>query len=156
MGFVFSPFIVPVAAFVMVLGIIAINSYHRIQVRRMQSEERLAAIARGLPLPPEPPSGKEAEWSDPAGYSDPYRRAARARSTGIILLFVGLGIMVGMGVISYVVHDSQVLAGLIGGIIPLLIGVGMLVDYSMQKRDLVKMEARRAEQASGQSAPPLG
>jgi hypothetical protein len=127
-----SPFIVPVAAFIMVLGIIAINSLHRFNVRKLQSEERLAAIARGLALPPEPPSAMA--WRP----EDPRMAAANTRKAAIILIAVGLGIMAGLGLIAYLVGEREVMAGFIGGIIPLFIGIGMLVDYGMQKRELEK------------------
>jgi hypothetical protein len=46
-----SPFIIPVAAFAMVLGIVIVNTISGYNTRRLQSEERLAAIAKGLPIP---------------------------------------------------------------------------------------------------------
>lgn len=134
-----SPFIVPIGAFIMVLGIIAINSLHRFNVRRLQSEERLAAIARGLPLPPEPPVAMKQD--------NPSMTAANTRRAGIILIAVGLGIVAGLGLIAYLVSEREVMAGFIGGIIPLFIGIGMLVDYGMQKREIEKEAPRSASQA---------
>jgi hypothetical protein len=47
-----SPFIVPVAACMMVLGIVVASMWAANRSREMKSQERLAAIARGLPLAP--------------------------------------------------------------------------------------------------------
>ncbi|MES2389994.1 MAG: hypothetical protein V4555_00025, partial [Acidobacteriota bacterium] len=47
-----SPFIVPVAGCVMILGIVVAGIWSSIRQREMQSQERLAAIAKGMPLPP--------------------------------------------------------------------------------------------------------
>lgn len=130
MQVLYSPFIVPVCAFALALGIVAIVTLNRYHVRKLQSEERMAAIARGLPLPPEPlPDGGAYEV-------DPFRRAANARKSGIILVGVGLGIITGLAVIAVLTQERMVMAGSIGGIIPFFIGVGMLVDYRLQLRDL--------------------
>ena len=139
-----SPFIVPIGAFAMVLGIILINTMHRYHVRKLQSEERLAAIARGLPLPPEPVN----QFSGPFGTDSPERRAAKTRSSAIVLIAVGLGIIFGLGVIAHMT-TREVMAGTIGGIIPLFIGIGMWIDYRMQARDI-----ERAAANSPQPPPP--
>ncbi len=144
-----SPFIVPIGAFAMVLGIVLISTMHRYQVRRLQSEERLAAIARGLPLPPEPVN----QFSGPNGLDSPERRAAKTRSSAIVLIAVGLGIIGGLAVIAQVVGEHEVLAGTIGGIIPLFIGLGMWIDYRMQAHDIEK-SAKSAAFASDPPAPP--
>jgi purine-cytosine permease-like protein len=142
-----SPFIVPVGAFAMVAIIVGFNTWHRIEVRRMQREERLAAIARGLPLPPEPaPAVAMGEAMRDAFQSefDPWRRAQKTRSTAIILIAVGLGIIAGMMLIAHVVGAREVLAGAIGGIIPMFIGFGFVVDYMMQRSDLERQAAAAA------------
>ncbi|MDR3764462.1 MAG: DUF6249 domain-containing protein [Acidobacteriota bacterium] len=140
-----SPFIVPIGAFAMVLGIVLINTMHRYHVRRLQSEERLAAIARGLPLPPEPIN----RFTGPNGVDSPERRAAKTRSSAIVLIAVGLGIICGLGVIAHM-DNHEVLAGTIGGIIPLFIGIGMWIDYRMQVHDIEKSATPPLEN----SAPP--
>ena len=47
-----SPFIVPVAGCLMVLGIVAVGSWSNARKRELESQERLAAIAKGLVPPP--------------------------------------------------------------------------------------------------------
>src|ERR1700679_3053562 len=47
-----SPFLVPVAGCLMVLGIVAVTSWSSSRTRELESQERLAAIAKGLVPPP--------------------------------------------------------------------------------------------------------
>src|SRR5260370_30610175 len=89
-GFAFSPFIVPVAG--CMVGIVAIicGIWLEGHKRRIKSEERMAMIARGVPL-------NEIEKMLGAGdekppVKDPMRSLATARRTGIVLVSVGLGL----------------------------------------------------------------
>ena len=144
----YSPFIIPLGAFVMVLGIvltISISKYHQ---RKLQSEERMAAIARGIPLPPEPVDVEMAAWSA-ARTEDPRLAASKSRKAGIILVAIGIGIIVGLVSIAWLVNERDVLAGCIGGIIPLFIGLGLLLDYALQTRDLEREDAKAKQPTRG-------
>jgi len=129
-----SGYSIPISAFALAFGIVLVTTLNRYHIRKLQSEERMAAIARGLPFSPEP-------VPEPGAY-DPKRNAAKSRTGGIVLIGVGLGIIVGLALISWVVQVREALAGCIGGIIPLFIGIGMLVDYMLQTRDIRRAEAR--------------
>ncbi len=50
-------------------------------------------------------------------------------------------------VLAWIVSEHEVLSGGAVGLIPLAIGVGFLIDYNLQKRDLSRfgLEVGRAE-----------
>jgi hypothetical protein len=135
MKFIFSPFIVPVAG--CMVGIVAIISGiwldgHK---RRIKSEERIAMISRGVPIAEiEKVLGPGNEEKPPV--KDPLRSLGNARRTGIVLVSVGVGLTLFFIVLSYVLHERDVLAGAAVGIIPLAIGIGFFIDYNLQKREL--------------------
>ena len=134
-NFVFSPFIVPVAG--CLVGIVAIVSGiwldgHK---RRMKSEERIAMIARGVPLADiEKMLGTGDEEKPPV--KDPLRSLANARRAGIVLVSVGVGLVLFFLVLTAILQVREVLAGAAAGLIPLAIGIGFFIDYNLQKREL--------------------
>ena len=128
-----SPFIIPVAAFAMVLGIVIVNTISGYNTRRLQSEERMAAIAKGLPIPEPSP--------EPIPVVDQHRRARALRTGGIVCTSVGVGLALFGFALTWIVGDHDVLAVSASGIIPLAVGIGLLVDYAFQKRDLAQQQA---------------
>jgi hypothetical protein len=98
------------------IPIAAIYCYFR--VRRLKSEERMAAIARGVAIPMEP------ELS----------QVARSRRAGILLVCAALGWTATFALIGRLEHDAWVASYF--GLIPFAIGVGFFVDSLMVKRDL--------------------
>ncbi|HEX3472836.1 MAG TPA: DUF6249 domain-containing protein [Silvibacterium sp.] len=130
-----SPFIIPVAAFAMVLGIIIVNTVSGYHNRRLQSEERMAAIAKGLPIPEPSP--------EPIPVVDQHRRARALRTGGIVCVAVGVGLALFSFALTWIVQEHDVLAVAAAGLIPLFIGLGLLVDYGFQIRDLKRSEASR-------------
>ena len=84
-----SPFIVPVASFVMVLGIVAVGSWSNARKRELESQERLAAIAKGLVLPP---TAAEIAAAQGRPAISLVRRRANIRLSGIVLLGAAVGI----------------------------------------------------------------
>jgi hypothetical protein len=124
----FSPFVIPVAAFAMVLGIVIANNISNYHSRKLQSEERMAAIAKGLPLP-EP-------QAEPVAVIDQRKRARGLRTGGIVCVAVGVGLALFSFALTWIVEEHDVLAVAAAGLIPLAIGIGLLVDYAFQIRDL--------------------
>lgn len=96
----------------------ALAMYTFYRVRKLRTEERLAAIARGTNLPIEP------ELSE----------AARSRRSGILLMSGALGYMTTFALIARVEHDALVVAAF--GIIPLALGLGFFLDSVLVSRDL--------------------
>src|ERR1700712_4931948 len=122
-NFVFSPFIVPVAG--CLVGAVAIISGiwldgHK---RRLKSEERMAMLARGVPLA-EIEKMLGAGDEDKPAVKDPMRSLSNARRAGIVLVSVGVGLILFFLVLTAIVQIRGVLSGAAAGLIPLAIGVG--------------------------------
>lgn len=106
------------AAVVLTLGIPIAALYTYFRVRRLRTEERMAALARGVAIPVEPESS----------------HAARSRRAGILLTSGAIGYTACFGLIARLVdHDVWVAAAF--GIIPFCIGVGYFVDAMLVRRD---------------------
>ncbi len=110
--------IVGFAAVVMALGIPMAAMYTYFRVRRLRTEERLAAMARGMDVPMEP------ELS----------QAARSRRNGILLTSLAIGYMVAFLLVARVEPDARVAAAF--GVIPFAMRVGFFLDATLIRRDL--------------------
>jgi hypothetical protein len=108
---------VGLAAVVMIFGIPMAAMYTFFRVRKLRSEERLAAIARGVEVPMQP------ELSE----------AARSRRSGILLVAGAIGYIVTFLLIGRQEPDAMIAATF--GVIPLAIGLGFFVDHALIRRD---------------------
>jgi Domain of unknown function (DUF6249) len=108
---------VGLAAVVMIFGIPMAAMYTFFRVRKLRSEERLAAIARGVDVPMQP------ELSE----------AARSRRSGILLVAGAIGYIVTFTLIGRFEPDAMIAATF--GVIPLAIGLGFFVDHALIRRD---------------------
>ena len=108
------------AAIIMVFGIplTAMGLYTYYRVNKLRTEERLAAIARGVNVPMEP------ELS----------QAARSRRAGILLLAAAIGYVITFALIARVEPDAWVAASF--GAIPFTLGLGFFLDSALVRRDL--------------------
>ncbi len=104
-------------AVMMILGIPLAAMYTFYRVRQLRTEEKLAAMARGVSVPMEP------ELS----------QAAKSRRSGILLAAGAIGYMATFVLIARGDSDAWVAAAF--GIIPLCVGVGFFVDSTLVKRD---------------------
>jgi hypothetical protein len=95
----------------------ALYTYYR--VRKLRSEERLAAIARGVEIPVEPE----------------LTQAARSRRAGILLVSGALGYIATFGLIAQLQADRDIWTAAAFGIIPLAVGIGYFLDWSMIRSD---------------------
>ena len=111
--------IIGLVAVIMSLGVPlgALFTYYR--VRKLRSEERLAAIERGVAIPMEPE----------------LNQAARSRRAGILLVSGAIGFILAFGLIARVQADRDIWTVAALGIIPLAVGVGYFVDWRMIHRD---------------------
>src|SRR5580700_2713216 len=94
----------------------AMYTYYR--VRRLRTEERLAAIARGANVAMEPDLSE----------------AAHSRRWGILLAAISLGYIVMMSLIAR--EDSDVWKAVAFGIVPFAAGLGFLLDFALNRKDL--------------------
>jgi hypothetical protein len=99
----------PTAAFAM---------YTFYRVRKLRSQERMAAIARGITVPMAPD----------------LTEAARSRRSGILLVAGAIGYMITFTLIARVEPDAWIAASF--GAIPLTVGLGFFLDSALIRRDL--------------------
>ena len=111
--------IIGLVAVIMSLGIPLGAMYTYFRVRKLRTEERLAAIARGVSVPMEP------ELS----------QAARSRRAGILLTCGAIGFMVALGFIAQIEGERDTWSAVVLGFIPLAIGVGYFIDFALVRRD---------------------
>ena len=109
--------VIGLVAVIMSLGIPLGAMYMYYRVRKLRTEEKLAAIARGVAVPMEP------ELS----------QAARSRRSGILLVSGALGYMVTFGLIARVEPNAWVAAAF--GAIPLAVGIGYFIDATLVRRE---------------------
>ena len=120
--------LIPIVAIVMTFLVPIVAFIVMYLTRRLQSQERLKAIEKGVSVPFEP--------------VDPRERAARTRRTGIVLVALSVGLIIMFVVISVVERERDVLTGLGVAAIPLLIGLGLLYDYRLRIKELEGAEPR--------------
>ena len=104
-------------AVIMALGIPLAGMYTYYRVRKLRTDERLAAIARGVDV------GMQPELS----------QTAQSRRSGILLVAGALGYMITFALIARFEHDAWI-AGTFG-VIPLTLGLGFFLDSALVRRD---------------------
>src|SRR5919109_718894 len=105
--------LVGLVAVIMIFGIPIAGMYTYYRVRKLRTEERLAAISRGVNVPMEP------ELS----------QTARSRRAGILLVAAALGYTITFALIARVEPDAWVVAAF--GVIPFTIGLGFFLDSAL-------------------------
>jgi hypothetical protein len=107
------------AAVIMIFGmpVALLGMYTFYRVRKLRTEERLAAMQRGVSVPMEP------ELS----------QAAHSRRAGILLIAGAVGYMLAFSIIARVEPDA-LMAGAFGAI-PFSLGLGYLLDSTLIRRD---------------------
>ena len=130
-----SPFIVPVAGCLMILGLGASGIYSEMRGKELRSQERIAMLNRGIPLS-EIKRVMSIVNEQEKRTRDPLRSLHVARRTAIVLLSVGLGLAIFGALLAIIIQQREVLVVSAVGVVNLAIGAGFLIDYSMQKREL--------------------
>ena len=107
------------AAVVLFLAVplVAIGMYTFYRVRKLRTEERLAAMQRGLSIPMEP------ELSE----------AAKSRRYGILLVAAAIGYMMAFTIVARYEPDAMIAAAF--GAIPFTLGLGYFLDSALIRRD---------------------
>lgn len=104
-------------AVIMVLGIPIALMYTYYRVRKLRTEERLAAIQRGVTVPMEPELPE----------------SARSRRYGILLIAGAVGYMLTFTILARIEPDALEAAAF--GAIPFTLGLGYLLDSFLIHRD---------------------
>jgi len=112
--------LIGLVAVIMSLGIPLGAMYMYYRVRKLRTEERLAAIARGVSVP------MVGELSE----------AARSRRWGILLVSGAIGYILAFGIIGQIEREPDTWVAAAFGIIPLAIGIGYFLDATLIRRDL--------------------
>ena len=109
--------IIGLAAVVLVFAVPLGAMYTFYRVRKLRTDERLAALARGVNVPMEPELNE----------------GARSRRWGILLTAGVLGYMAFCALIGRAEPDAWTAAAF--GAIPLALGLGFFVDFALIRRD---------------------
>ena len=107
------------AAVVLSLGIPMALMYTYYRVKKLKVDERMAAVARGVAVP----------------FEEPVAPAARYRKAAILLISGAVGFMAAFGVIAVVEHEPDTWSAVALGIIPLAMGIGYLLDFTITNRE---------------------
>jgi len=110
------------AAIVMIFGMptAALAMYTFYRVRKLRTDERLAAMQRGVNVP------MEAELSE----------SARSRRAGILLIAGAVGYMLTFTILARFEPDAM-MAGAFGAI-PFTLGLGYFLDSALIRRDTAR------------------
>ena len=111
--------VIGLVAVILSLGIPIVGMYTYYRVRRLRSEERMAAIARGVAIPFEPE----------------ITQLSRSRRSGILLVAAGIGWLATFATIGSLTQDRDCTAAAMFALIPIAIGVGYFVDTTLLRRD---------------------
>jgi Flp pilus assembly protein TadB len=143
---IFSPFVVPLGAFAVAIAAIVAGAFNQQQRERLKADQRMAMVARGM-NPDDIDKLLTKASTDGRLVKDPLQSLARTRRAAIVLISTGVGLMVFSAVLTWILKVHEVLSAGAAGLIPLAIGVGFLVDYNLQKRDLARfgLEVGRPE-----------
>jgi hypothetical protein len=87
------------------------------RVRKLRTEERLAAMQRGIAVPMEPDLSQ----------------AAHSRRAGILLIAGAVGFMLTFTIVGRVEPDARMIAAF--GAIPFALGLGYLLDSTLVRRE---------------------
>ncbi len=107
------------AAVVMLFGMptALLGMYTFYRVRKLRTEERLAAMQRGVSVPIEPD----------------LTEAAHSRRAGILLIAGAVGYMLAFSILGRIEPDALVATAF--GAIPFALGLGYLLDSTLIRRD---------------------
>ena len=111
--------LIGLVAVILTCGIPVAGMYTYYHIRKLRSQERLAAIARGVEIP------MAAELPE----------SARSRRAGILLCAGAIGYITTFGIIAQIARDSDTWIAAAFGIIPLAVGIGYFLDFTLIRRD---------------------
>jgi hypothetical protein len=111
--------IVGLVAVILFMGIPMAGMYTYYRLRKMRADERMAALARGVTVP----------------FETEVTPAARSRKYGILLVTGAIGFMATFGTIASITRDPDVWSAAAVGFIPLAVGIGYFIDFTLSRRE---------------------
>jgi len=123
--------IIPLSLFTMIVLIVFLVHRSKVRHREIIQKERLALIEKGVTEFPEEIVRKK-------GPNLPAYMA-----WGFILTGIGLAVFIGIAIIA-ITGEEEAWNGLIGGLVPLFMGLGLLLFYKIQS----KKEEEKSEKES--------
>jgi len=130
-----GPFLIPLGAFAVAIVAIVSGIMSESHKQRLRAEQRMAMVARGMNADDiDKLLGSPGEEDSPV--RDPLRSLAHSRRTAIILIASGIGVSLFGLMLTWIVQQHDVLVIAAAGLIPVAIGIGFVVDYQLQKREL--------------------
>jgi hypothetical protein len=128
-----SPFVIPLGAFLVAIVAIVTGAAAAANKQRLKAEQRMAMVARGM----------NAEDIDKllSTESRPVKdqSISTTRRIAIVLISTAVGLCLFFLTVAWITREPEVLNGVAIGLIPLAIGIGFLIDYKLQKRDLERL-----------------
>src|ERR1700744_1936504 len=131
----FDVWAIPMGAFLVAIVAIVSGVVGDAQRQRLKAEQRMARVARGMSADDIDKLLGKASGDGRRG-RDPLQSLANTRRTAIGVIYSGGGLVRFFLVLAMVLGEGAGLSGAAVGLIPLAIGVGFLIDYNLQKRDL--------------------
>ncbi len=117
------PYLIPIVAIIGAFAAAIVSSMNRARIRELEIRERIAMIERGMmPSPESDPTEFERRMRAVDRVQRGYGGAARFRSGGVMVIFVGFGLMT----LLWFVDVPREAIG-VGGLV-VMIGLGLLVN----------------------------
>jgi hypothetical protein len=130
-----SPLMIPLGAFVVAIVAIVAGIMSEAHRQKLRAEQRMTMVARGMAASDiDKLLGGPSEDARPM--KDPLRSLGYARRTAIVLISVGAGLCLFGLLLTWILQEHDVLVVAAAGLIPLAIGIGFVVDYQLQRREL--------------------
>ena len=127
--------VVPLGAFLVAIVAIISGAVSQAHSRRVKADERMALLARGVPIADIESIMSAGRDQDERPPSSPAGRMANSRRTALVLMSVGIGVVLLGAALAVIVREREVLSVCAAGLVPLAIGVGFLIDYHMQRKE---------------------
>ena len=139
MGAFESPFIVPIGAFVVAIVAIVSGVIGQAHSRRVKAEQRMAMLARGLPMAEIDATLNADRERDERAPTSPTRRMANSRLTALVLISSGVGLVLFGAALEVILQERDVLSLCAIGLVPIAIGIGFFADYKMQLSQMASL-----------------
>ena len=137
--------LIPIVALAIPIVAIVGGIANQMHAARLKADQRMALIGRGVPLAEIEAFLKTQPDPGEQPVKDPMRSLGNARRTAMVLIPLCIGLMAFFLLFGTVMLTKvnttagwALIACSAAGLIPLAIGIGFLIDYNMQKREMAR------------------